>query len=189
MENRVERRKQWAESRQAKARASFAGAEEAVEGIPYGQPILIGHHSEGRHRAALRRQDSRMRAGCESLDMAKHHASKAEGIQTQLDRSIYSDDTNATEALRARIAEREAEHGRLRAYNASCKKAVKEGRKLGNSDLLDESQKADILNLARVCPYQMRPGGGFPGYALSNLRANINRDKNRLESIERKAGG
>jgi hypothetical protein len=184
---RLERRRQWAATRTAQAHQAFAGAHAILEHIPPGQPILIGHHSERHHRRELERVDNGMRRGVESENMAAHHASKAAGIADQLACSIFSDDTDATAALRARIAEREAEAARIVSYNASCRKAAKEGQEHGTLDLLDERQKKDLLSVARVCSYQLGRGMSFPAYKLANLRANINRDKDRLQQIERQA--
>ena len=50
-----------AERASAEAETLFTSARREVDGIPPGQPILVGHHSEGRHRGALRRHDSKMR--------------------------------------------------------------------------------------------------------------------------------
>jgi hypothetical protein len=46
----------------AAADARHAAAQHIADGIPMGQPILVGHHSEKRHRADMRRIDSGMRA-------------------------------------------------------------------------------------------------------------------------------
>ena len=58
LEARLQRREEWAAKRQAKASRSFSAARAAVEGIEPGQPILVGHHSEARHRRALDRCDN-----------------------------------------------------------------------------------------------------------------------------------
>jgi len=187
LERKIERREAWAASREAKAAAAFTGARESVAGIPFGQPILVGHHSERRHRAALERHDSRMRAGMENEDMANHHASKAAGLAAQLERSIYSDDDNAAEALAARIADLEAQRDRITAYNKSARQAAKRGDQHGDLNILDEKQRAELLNTLRVCPYHIQPGAPMPSYVLSNLSGNIKRNKDRLEQIKRQA--
>ncbi|WP_143132963.1 DUF3560 domain-containing protein, partial [Brucella cytisi] len=50
----------------AEARAVFAykraDMSEAATGIPFGQPILVGHHSEARHRRTIEKADRAMRA-------------------------------------------------------------------------------------------------------------------------------
>jgi hypothetical protein len=128
-----------------------------------------------------------MRRAFESEDMKNHHLSCADGIKRQLDVSVFSDDPDAVDALKSRIAEREAEAGRIKAYNASCRAAAKRGELHGDLSLLDDRQKADIANILRVCAYQVGPGGSFPSYATTNLRANIRRDQQRLEDIQRRA--
>jgi hypothetical protein len=41
--------------------ASFDRAYELTANIPFGQPILVGHYSEGRHRRTLERSDNTIR--------------------------------------------------------------------------------------------------------------------------------
>ena len=127
-----------------------------------------------------------MRAGCESVAMAERHKGKAAGLRRQLDKSVFSDDADAITALQARIDEREAEAQRIKTYNASARKAATRGEEHGDFTLLDEKQRDGLLSLARVGPYQIKPGCGFPSYVLSNLRANINRDKRRIAEINRR---
>ena len=43
---KAERLREWAEKRQAKSAAAFKGVHTIADGIPFGQPILVGHHSE-----------------------------------------------------------------------------------------------------------------------------------------------
>ncbi len=180
LERKLEKRQQWAESRSADADRRFNAAHSIVSQIPLGQPILVGHHSEKRHRRDLDRVDANMRAGCESADMAKHHAQKAAGLADQLESSIFSDDPDAIEQLEARIAELEAERGRIKAYNASCRK------KSPDESLLDDAQRRDLDVTRRVCPYQLGPNGAFPAYKLSYVGANIRRLKDRIEDIKRR---
>ncbi|HEV3459869.1 MAG TPA: DUF3560 domain-containing protein [Thermoanaerobaculia bacterium] len=189
MERRKERRLSWAGRRDEQAASALERAHSATEGIPFGQPILSGHHSEPRHRKALARSDSAMRDAVKSHDMAKHHREKAANLQTALDRSVFNDDPDACEALEARISEREAARSRLIEYNKSCRSAVKDGRRLGDLSLLDDKQKADLLNLAQVAAWQLGPGGAFPTYALTNLAGGIRRDRERLVQLRQAQGG
>lgn len=180
-EARIERRMQWAASRDAKSEAGWNKAQAIAAYIPPGQPILVGHHSEDRHRRDLERIDSGMRQSVESAKMAEHHRAAAAGIEAQLESTIFSDDHDAAEQLQARIDERQASVDRMKAYNASCRK--------GKPDLslLNEKEKQDILTIARVCSYQLGKHGEFPGYALSNLGACIRKDKERLAKLSHKA--
>ena len=49
-ERRAAKLREWADKRTAKANALHEQAHRMAEHIPLGQPILIGHHSEGRDR-------------------------------------------------------------------------------------------------------------------------------------------
>ena len=57
-----------------------AASRRAVEHIPMGQPILVGHHSEGRHRADIKRAHSAMNKSCEAQEKADYYARKAAGV-------------------------------------------------------------------------------------------------------------
>ena len=119
-EARLQKRLDWAETRDSKAAGAFEGARQSVAGIPFGQPILVGHHSERRHRAAIKRHDQRMRAGCDSTEMAERHRSKADGIARQLETSIFSDDADALERLAEKIADLEQIRGALLRMVSKC---------------------------------------------------------------------
>lgn len=188
LERKLEKRAEWAEKRDSKAAAAFTGARAEIAGIPPGQPVLVGHYSEKRHRAALRRHDGRMRAGIESEQMASHHRSKAAGLEAQLDNSIFSDDADATQQLGARIAEREELRTSLKKLNAAWRKAKRpkpdDAEGWGK---VAEILKCDIGNLAKRrellirFPYYESP---VPRYELSNLGGNIKRDRDRLANIK-----
>lgn len=125
LERKAEKRREWAEARERKASASFAAAHKMVESIPLGQPILIGHHSEKRHRRTLDRCQSAMRAGSESTTMAHLHASKAAGIEQQLETCIFSDDDDAIGKLKAKIAESEKLQAAMTAANKIIRRSPK----------------------------------------------------------------
>lgn len=183
LERRADRREEWAESATRKSEAGFRQADKIASGIPMGQPVLVGHYSERRHRADLDRIDSGMRKGVENEKLATRHESAAASIRGALDKSIYSDDDDAITALESRIAEREAERARITDYNASCRKAAKTGG-VGDTSLLTDGQRADLMSIAKHAAYQLRPGGGLPPYVASNLSGRIKADRDRLEAIK-----
>jgi hypothetical protein len=75
--DRADRLDERSDNARVRASAAFSRANNAVAGIPLGQPILVGHHSERRHRAALARSDSAMRTGCEEADKARSLSARA----------------------------------------------------------------------------------------------------------------
>ena len=182
-EAKAERLREWADKREAKADAAYARARQLGDAIPFGQPVLVGHHSEGRHRRDLGRIDSAMTQTVEHSRKAEEMRRRADNIEAAAAHAIYSDDDDAVERLRERIAELEAERARIKAYNASCRKAAKAGG-TGDTSILTDAERADLLSLAKYAPYQLRAGGAFPAYKLSNLSGNIKRNRDRLAELE-----
>jgi len=191
-ENRLARRLDWATSREQKAAAGFKKAHDLASMIPFGQPILVGHHSEGRARRDQGRIESGMRAGVESQQMAAHHRSKADGLQHQLDTHIFSDDEDAAERLRERIARLEADRDRQKVANKEIKKGPGwEARLCEQGIALTDKDAADLLAVAKFQPYLADKKTGlpiFPAYHFQNLGSNIRRLKERLAQVERLQG-
>ena len=112
---RIERLRARAERKASEANAAHASATARAAIIPLGQPILVGHHSEGRHRRYRARIDASFR---------KAHALAAES--TELERradaaesneAISGDDPDATAKLRAKLAECERRQAAIVAAN------------------------------------------------------------------------
>ena len=97
---RRERYEARAEKATSEAGNRFDTARRNVEHIPFGQPILVGHHSERRHRADLARHDRNMRAGIDAEAKAKHYAGKASSVGKG---GISSDDPDAITKLKRKI--------------------------------------------------------------------------------------
>lgn len=104
LERKAERRREWAEKRTKKAEAVFA----------HNEPYTSDHafNTQPGHIPARARIIAQEDRAYESLAVAKHHESTAAGIQDHLDRSIFSDDHNALEALQERITANEAKRDR-----------------------------------------------------------------------------
>lgn len=174
----MEQRELWAEGRRSKA-ASLHAANAPFRG-DWAFNTQPGHIPE---RA---RVIARTERAWDHEKMAQHHEQKAAGTAAALERSVFTDDTDALERLEERIAEREAARDRVKAYNTSCRKAAKEGREFGDLELLDDAQRRDLMTTARVCSYQLGKGGALPGYHLTNLGATIRRDRERLDEVKRR---
>lgn len=166
-EARVDRLEEWAEKREARAAEDLERARSMASVIPFGQPILAGHYSEGRDRNYRARIGSTYDRAFESAAKAESMAARAEGIRGQLDRSIYSDDPDAVEALEARIAELEAQRDRIKAENAAFR-------------------KAHGAELRAMSAYERNEAMPYPAYVLTNLTGNIKRNKDRLVVVRRR---
>lgn len=76
-EARAERYEELSDKRTSDANAAYNASKRISDCIPFGQPILVGHHSEGRHRSDLKRIDNNMRKACDNWKLAKHWESRA----------------------------------------------------------------------------------------------------------------
>ena len=176
-EDRRERFQDRAEKAATESDALYSAARKRGEAIPFGQPILIGHHSERRDRnfrAGINRMTEK---SFELSDKAKYYEQKAASVGTG---GISSDDPDALVKLRAELAECEADQERMKAAN----KAIRTGKTpdkqvpalvaLGFSESTAQSLiKGDFCG--RV---------GFPTYKLSNNNANMTRIKKRIQELE-----
>lgn len=176
---KAERLREWAAKREQKADSAYNRAHAIADMIPLGQPILVGHHSEGRARRDRDRIDSGMRASIEHGQKAGTFRSRADSIEAAADHAIYSDDEDAIERLEERITGLEAERERIKAYNASCRRGQRD------VSLLDQRQQANLASVAKVAAYQLGKNGAYPAYALSNLSGNLKHQRDRLGILRR----
>jgi len=144
------------ESRAKKARTQSDSTLNQVrrerEYIPLGQPILVGHHSEKRHRNHLAKLESRERRGWEESEKSEYYDDKAERIRRNIetDAVISSDDPDAVSKLQAKLVKLEEKREAIKEFN---KKARKEGTEQAPAYLLKnlagniKSVKTRIQNL------------------------------------------
>lgn len=206
-ERRLKKRREWAESREKKAQQAFAESSKLASGIPLGQPILSGHHSESRHRRDLGRIQSAMAKSVEHDQMAELHKATAEGIERQLDTSIYSDDTDAVERLQMKLDQLIGERARIKQINSWFRRHVKKAGihsvnigRIGAVELRDLKWKLSGLmrtaikeihltnkeGLELANSFQFDSFIGFPPYKLNNLNGQISRTRSRLKELSEK---
>ena len=77
---KADRYLQWAEKAEKKANNLMGESDKITDNIPFGQPVLMGHHSEKRHRRDLERSNNKMDKAMELRDKAKRHREKADNI-------------------------------------------------------------------------------------------------------------
>lgn len=180
---KADRLRQCAENAEHRAAVAFDRADlsEGKSGIPFGQPILIGHHSERRHRRAIERADNAMRKGIEESDKAKYYARRAANAEDGT--AIMSDDPAADLKLAAKIADAEQLQAQMKACNTAIRKHAKAGQAAQVAALVaigrTEAQARTLLTpdfCGRI---------GFANYQLTNNGANIRRMKERLQTVAR----
>ena len=195
-ENRQEQKRQryldLADKNEAKSASAHQASHAAVDGIPFGQPILVGHHSEGRHRGALKRSDNAMRRSVDAGKKAEYYRGKAAGVGKA---GISSDDPDAADKIRAKIKTLEGTRELMKAANKAYRMAVKQGiNGLSNDELMVadvDAIRAKVGNGSQefiTKAIQWKPQydfekGPYVGWPLSNLGKNIKRYKDRLAAL------
>ncbi len=170
------RRRERAERKAARLRSEaerhHAAARAEVEHIPPGQPILVGHHSERAHRRAIERHDTKMRRAVSTAEDARGAAWAARGAG----RAILSDDPEALDALRDRVAELEDARELSKAINRAYRKggiaAVAEVPGVTPGTLAAAKRTMELAPWLSV-PMDVR-----------NLGANIRRVRRRIAELE-----
>lgn len=176
LERKLEKREEWAGKASARSEAAFDAAGKRAEAIPFGQPILIGHHSEKRDRNYRARIHAGMDRGLAESKKAKHHESKARGLSIALETSIFDDDPDALDKLRAKAEALDATRQTMKAANAAWKRSGLSGV----VEILGETATAEAMQRAALGRHE-RP---YPAYALSNMGAEIRRCRERIKAIE-----
>ena len=173
-EARIDRLESRAAKAQAESTAAFKAADAIMQHIPPGQPILVGHHSEKRHRRDLDKIDRNMRKSVEADKKASYYASRAEAAANNT--TISSDDPDAVKKLQAKLEGLQADQAMMKAVNAYYRKH----KTLDGCPELTPEARQEIEKSWSMGWYVGIP---FPPYALSNNNAEINRIKKRMEAL------
>jgi hypothetical protein len=162
---RAEKLRGWSETNAARSDARYAEVTRIGDMIPMGQPILVGHHSERRHRRDIAKMQDGMTASVELDRKASRQASAADEIEAQAAGAIYDDDADAIEQLTAKLARLQAEREEMKTKNA-------------------EFRKEHRAELKALTPYGRNQAVPFPSWAIQNLGGNITRARQRLERLQ-----
>ncbi len=174
-ERRRERLEEAADRAEREGHAKINRGRDMASVIPFGQPILVGHHSEKRDRNYRRRIDNTMRAGHESLERAGDLRARAAAVGTG---GISSDDPDAPDKLRERLEELEKKQAHMKEVN----KALRKG---DDAALAAMGLSAEAVAKLKEPDFAGRTG--YPDYALTNNGANLRRLRKRLARLERHA--
>ena len=191
---RIERYRERAANAREEATRQSQESRAMLAVIPFGQPILVGHHSEGRDRRYRDRAWNNMDRAMEASEKAEHYDRRAEAAASN--RMISSDDPEAVTKLKAKIAKAEANQVAFRAANRIIRRKPKNEptpEKLAElAELIHSTApKLDTDGGYTVAANLFEPDFagrvGFPSYVLTNNNANIRRMKDRLVSLEHEA--
>ena len=164
----------------ARSNAAHARAQEIASYIPFGQPILVGHHSERHHRADLKRIDNGYRKAFEESDRAKELERRAEAVGTG---GISSDDPAAIGKLEAKIQTLEHQRGTMKKINRAHARYLKNP----SVDLSGFAPEIALKIKDYKPAYSWEPHP-YPPYSFQNLGGRIRQAKKRVEQLKAAEG-
>lgn len=153
-------------------------AQKMASVIPFGQPILVGHHSEGRDRSYRESIHNTFGKAFQMADKAKYYAEKAAAVGKG---GISSDDPDAIEKLRAKVTSARNAQEKMKAANAIIRKSKSTAEALPS--LIAQGFSEESARKLLIPDFCGRLG--FPAFELTNNNANIRRMEKRIEEMEK----
>lgn len=179
-EARRERYERKAEQLRAEAGRLHDQAHEMASVIPLGQPILVGHYSEGRDRRYRERIHNTFGKAFATMDKADHYEQKAASVGTG---GISSDDPDAIRKLREKLDALKSKQELMKAVNAAIRKHKTPEKQIPALVALGMTEAQAQQALTPDC-FGIQ---GFASFSLQNNNANIHRVEQRIRELERAA--
>lgn len=174
---KVERLEDRAERARKLAEQIDAGAHRRADMIPFGQPILVGHHSEKRDRNFRGRI---VRDFGRAVKLREYAAELERRAQASAENSaIFSDDPNAPTKLREKLGQHEQLQKRMKQVNTAWRRRGADG--LRECGLNDAQVAALVQQIDKAYSWDKQP---FAGYQLTNNNAEIRRLKARIQEVD-----
>ena len=182
---RIDRLTRAAQMCRQQSEQMHSSAHQLAEIIPFGQPILIGHHSERRDRNYRNRIQRRFEKSFELQKKAEYYENRLQSALSNT--AISSDDPEATTLLKEKLAKLEKRQETFRSINKIIKrkKGSREEKTAELTTLLPSWKPESIHKLFEV---DFCGRVGIPDYELTNNNANIRRIKQRIEALSKREG-
>ena len=172
-EQKIEQKKQRLLERAAKKRKESTDAYnrgcEIGSRMVFGQPILVGHHSESRHRRDIERMHLLADKTCKLDNYADAIEMRASKIGTG---GISSDDEHALDKLQDKLKRLQENHERMKLANKQLKTGGIEAVTVATEDELSYFKR---YNRSKI----------FEQFSLTNNLQRIKHTKDRIAKIEK----
>ncbi len=184
-EGRQDRRRERLEARavtkHAEAKSRWAESDRLAQAMN-GQPVLIGHHSEKRHRRDIERMGNNLHKGCEAHNEAGELERRAASVGSG---GISSDDPAAVGKLRAKLESLTGGRDRMKTINAAWRKHGKP--RPDNAEAWTRIAQTLGFDVATV---QLDMARDFMHrapytYAITNIGSEIRRLEQRIKDLAR----
>lgn len=180
LEDRRERLQARADKNRQQANTLSQRAGDMASIIPFGQPVLLGHHSEGRDRRYRERIRGTMDKAIEADKKAEYYQEKAATVGTG---GISADDPDALKKLEAKLEQELKDHELRKTVNAAIRKGKTPEAKLANLVALNLKPET----AAKLLEPDSCGRVGFPDYELTNANARIRQIKQRIDVLKANA--
>ncbi|MBK8254944.1 MAG: DUF3560 domain-containing protein [Polyangiaceae bacterium] len=161
-----------------------AEARRRADVIPLGQPILVGHHSEGRDRRYRERIRGLYDKGFQLGKKAEHYAHRASAAEKN--DAVSSDDPDAIAKIQAKVAALQTQVERWKKINKviqSARRRHKEGwEPIAITGLKEIGISASIAE--KLVQKDLLGRYGIADYQFKNTGAEIRRLKKRIADIQ-----
>lgn len=167
-----------ADNARGRSDAAYKAAKSVTDNIPFGQPILVGHHSEKADRNRRDRAHNNFGKSIAEGNKADYYAAKAAAVGTDAG-GIKTEDPDAIKKLKSELDSCEQSQVLMKAANKIIK-----SKKLSDEDKVGQLTELGIPKAATLLEPDFCGRVGFASYSLSNNNANIRRLKERLKDLE-----
>jgi hypothetical protein len=191
-QQRIENLEAAAEKAEQRSTQAYQQAKQIGSFIPMGQPILVGHHSEGRHRRDIAKIDNSMRKSCEESEKAAYYASRAQSAANNT--AISSDDPEAVVKLKKKLKGMQE----CQEFMKEVNKILRQIKAVQRVPLTDDQKatfraKLEALRIdgrevsekiiSGLMEFDFMGRYGFPSYSLSNNTQNMTTVKKRIQEL------
>jgi len=174
-EARIERYKDLSSNAAKQSSAAFSQSSRMASVIPFGQPILVGHHSERGDRNYRAKIEAKMNKAVELSHKADYYAGKAASAESN--NAIFLEDDDSIERLTEKVETLEAIQEKMKAANKIIK-----SKKLSEVEKVEQLQQIGFNEKTALSYMEPDYCGriGFPSYSLTNNNARLKSAKDRL---------
>ena len=123
-ERKLERFQELGQKAEQQSQAAYEHSNRLSSLIPFGQPILVGHHSEKTHRNHIKKIHNAMDQSVKLQDKAEYYKNKADNILNST--AISSDNPEATNLLKEKLKGLEEQRIKYKEHNKQARKENKE---------------------------------------------------------------
>ena len=167
---KLERYEELAIKNAERSKSSYESSNKLSQMIPLGQPILVGHHSEGRHRRHIKKIHRLMDKSFEEKEKSEYYEGRAENIRNPT--AISSDDPEAIEKLKEKLVI-------LEKTRASIKAREHQGYELRNigANIRTVKKRIEYLkSLSEIKDYEV---------TINDVTLRIDKEDNRVRIIHK----